>query len=173
VRSGVVLLSGTIVLSALGLGYDDTSVPSVKIRLDEPSNRHPVVAGAAVAQPKMNAGGTFILVVKARTAPNWHIYAADIPSGSSIPTTLKLKLPKGIAPKGEWTYPKPTQIPGTEGWIYEGDMTFHRVLKLSPDVAAGPIEIGCEFGYQACDPFSCRPPAKIDLQVKAEVLPAP
>jgi hypothetical protein len=27
----------------------------------------------------------------------------------------------------------------------------------------------CEFGYQACDPFSCRLPTKVDLTAKGDV----
>jgi DsbC/DsbD-like thiol-disulfide interchange protein len=120
----------------------------------------------------VRAGDTVTLVVKAKVAPTWHIFAEDAPTGGSIPTTLKLKLPEGVSPKEEWVYPSPKQSPGGDGWIYEGDLTFRRILELSKDVPSGPIEITCEFGYQACDPFTCRPPTKISLKSKAEVIPA-
>jgi DsbC/DsbD-like thiol-disulfide interchange protein len=166
------LICATIVLSLMGLGFEEPAAPAVKIALEAPSDRNPVVAGAAVAPTKVKAGETFTLVVQASTASNWHIYAADAPTGGSIPTTLKLKLPEGVSTKGEWIYPASKQHAGVDGWIYDGDLTFRRKLKVASDVPAGPIEITCEFGYQACDASSCRPPTKLRLKAKAEILPA-
>jgi DsbC/DsbD-like thiol-disulfide interchange protein len=161
-----------LVLSLMGMGFDEPAAPAVKITLETPSDRNPVVAGAAVAPARVRAGDTFTLVVEAKTASSWHIFAADAPTGGSIPTTLKLKLPEGVSSKGEWVYPAPTQNPGVDGWVYDGDVTFRRRLKVAADAAAGPIEITCEFGYQACDASSCRPPTKVRLKAKAEILPA-
>jgi DsbC/DsbD-like thiol-disulfide interchange protein len=172
VRRRVVLLSWMIGLTLLGLGFDEPRSSTVDIALDAPTSRRPVVAGAALAPAKVNAGGTVTLVVKAKVAPSWHIYAADLPTGSSIPTTLKLKLPKGVSLKGDWTYPVAAQNASDNTWVYEGELTFQHALKVAPDVPSGPIEVTCEFGYQACDPSSCRPPTKIDLKARADVLPA-
>jgi DsbC/DsbD-like thiol-disulfide interchange protein len=165
------MLGHTIGLALLALGLGDSGPPPVNIALDPPTDRHPVVAGAALVPGKVNPGGTVTLIVKSRIAPMWHIYAADAPTGGSIATTLKLKLPDGVSTKGEWNYPTPIKNPDAEGWIYQGDLTFSRTLKLSPDLAPRAIEIACEFGYQACDAFSCRPPTTIDLKLKAQILP--
>jgi DsbC/DsbD-like thiol-disulfide interchange protein len=172
VRRPLGWLTATLVVALAGMSSDEPAIPSVKINLETPSNRRPVVAGAALAPAKAVAGGTLTLVVKAEVAPTWHIYAADETSGSSIPTTLKLTLPSGVTTSGDWTYPTPAPGPTGDGWIYAGALTFRRTLKVSADAAAGPIDVTCVFGYQACDPSTCRPPAKITLKAKAEVLPA-
>ena len=136
---------------------------------DEPDSKRPVVADASLVPSKGQAGSPWTLVIRVRLAPGWHIYAADRPTGGSIPTTLKLKLPEGVQARDDWEYPGPIPDPLGQGWVYEGrELTFRRTLAVAPGVAAGPIQVGCEFGYQACDASSCRPPARINLQAKAE-----
>jgi DsbC/DsbD-like thiol-disulfide interchange protein len=155
-------------IALLGLGFDEPD-SSVKIALDQPSARKPLVAGAALSAPKVRAGETVTLVVRAKLAPTWHIYAADETSGGNIPTTLKLNLPDGVEAVGDWSYPAATRTKDVEGAIYEGDLTFRRKLRIAGDAAPGSIQVTCELGYQACDPFSCRAPDKLSLKAKAEV----
>jgi hypothetical protein len=157
-------------VALVGFAPDGSEKPKLSIPLEEPTPQKPVVAGAAIAPSKAAPGQTMILVVKAKTAATWHIYAADRPTDGAIATTLKLKLPEGIATDGEWHYPTPVPNPQGEGWVYEGDLIFYRTLKTSAGRAPGPIEVSCDFGYQACDPSSCRPPTKIALKAKAEVV---
>jgi DsbC/DsbD-like thiol-disulfide interchange protein len=159
-------------MMCFALGFGDPVPPKVSIPLDPPTDRRPVVAGAAISPAKVRAGDTVTLVVQVKTASKWHIYAADMPTEGSIPTTLKLKLPDGVQAKGKWSYPSAVQNRNGEGWVYEGDLTFRRALTLASDVPAGQIEVTCEFGYQACDPSSCKPPAKLSLKAKVEVAPA-
>lgn len=138
-----------------------------------PSARKPVVAQAVLSPATVHAGERTTLVVEARIAPGWHIYAADDSTGTSIPTTLKLKLPKGITTQGDWTYP--AALPGHEGegLFYEGTVKFRRTLKVDARTGPGPLKIDCEFGYQACDATSCRPPTKVTVKSTATVTEAP
>src|SRR5690242_9450873 len=82
------------------------------ILTDEPMPTKPVVAQAALRPAADRNGSKVELVIGVRIAPGWHIYAADGPTGSGIPTALKWKLPDGIEAVGEWQYPKTS--PGTE-----------------------------------------------------------
>ena len=172
VRQRCVLRGWALGLIALGLGFDEPTPPASVVK-EEPSARKPVVAGAAISPGKVKAGDTVTLVVQAKIAPTWHIYAADQESGSSIPTTLKLKLPKSVESKSDWSYPASIPNREGEGSIYEAQATFRRTLKVASDAPSGPIEVTCEFGYQACDPFTCRPPAKLTLKAKAVVVSSP
>jgi hypothetical protein len=47
---------------------------------------------------------------------------------------------------------------------------FRRKLRVGADEPIGPFTVACGFGYQACDPHSCRPPARAESQAKAEVV---
>jgi DsbC/DsbD-like thiol-disulfide interchange protein len=169
-RNRLAFVGIPLAFMVLGLGFEQ---PSASIVKEEPTDRQPVVAGAALRPAKIQPGGTMTIVVQVKIAPTWHIYAADADQGTSIPTTLKLKLPKGIAAKGEWSYPQATKSRDVEGSIYEGELTFRRTLNVASDVSTGPLEVACEFGYQACDPFMCRPPAKLALKAKAEIVKSP
>jgi len=111
--------------------------------------------------------------VQIKTAPRWHIYAIQGLSGTGIPTTLKLHLPSGIEAFGDWNCPPPKPGVDRQGPIYEGSVKFTRRLAISRQKVSGPINVTCELGYQACDPFSCRPPETVALNATAEIVPAP
>jgi hypothetical protein len=49
-------------------------------------------------------------------------------------------------------------------------VTFRQQLRVPAGAAPGPLEVTCEFDYQVCDPFHCRPPAKLLLKASAEVV---
>jgi hypothetical protein len=135
----------------------------------EPDAGRPVVAEAELSPSKAEAGEALNLVVRVKIAPTWHIYSAGGSGGPGIPTTLKLKLPKGVEPEGEWTHPE--SIPASDGQkIYEGSVEFRRKLRVDRDAARGTIRVTCEFGYQACDPRSCQPPTRVEVEAKSEVI---
>jgi hypothetical protein len=135
----------------------------------EPDREHPVVAEARLTPATLHPGDDLTLVVRVRTAPTWHVYAVGGSGGPGVPTTLKLTLPKGVEAQGEWEVPKPTRGPDGQA-VYEGTFEFRRTLRVSPAVATGPVAVALEVGYQACDPHSCRPPARAELKAKAEVV---
>jgi hypothetical protein len=134
----------------------------------QPDAKHPVVAAAELSPAKVHPGETFTLIIRVKTAPSWHIYAVEGSSGPSVPTTLKLKLPEHVVADGDWTYPEATRASDRQ-MIYEGEIAFRRALRVDASAASGPIEVACELGYQACDPFSCRLPTGLELKTQAEV----
>jgi hypothetical protein len=146
---------------------------STTLSIEEPDEQHPVTAGATFMPARVRPGEFLALVVQVKTAPRWHIYAGGAFSGTGMATTLKLELPEGIATAGDWTYPPPVPASDRLSHIYEGTVEFRRQLKSSPRVPLGPIRVTCELSYQACDPFSCRPPEKVALKATAEIVQAP
>jgi DsbC/DsbD-like thiol-disulfide interchange protein len=135
--------------------------------IEEPNRAKPVTVAAAVRPAKVRPGGTLVLYVQARIAPTWHIYgAAGSPSGNA-PTTLKLQVPTDMEAGGPWSYPKATE--GAEV-RYEGTVTFRRHIRVADGAAPGAHALRCEFNYQACDPFSCLPPASLVATASAEVV---
>ncbi len=135
----------------------------------EPDAEDPVVAEAGLSPARVGPGAVLDLVIRVRTAPAWHIYAAGEQHGPGIPTTLSLKLPEGVKAEGEWVYPEPER--GRDGqMIHQGTFEFRRHLRVGAGVAPGPLSVGCEFGYQTCDPHSCRPPRKVALEAGTEVV---
>jgi hypothetical protein len=137
-----------------------------------PDAEHPVVAAAELSPARVKAGDSLSVVVRVAMAPAWHIYAVGGSRGPGVPTTLELRLPEGIEAEGEWAYPEPVR--GTDGqMVHEGTVEFRRRLRAGADAAPGPIVVTCEFGYQACDPSSCRPPTRLEVGAKGEIVIAP
>ena len=135
----------------------------------EADARHPVAATAELSPSTGHPGGSLVIVIRVKLAPAWHIYDAAGSNGPGVATTLKLSLPEGIEAEGEWSYPK--SISGADHqMIYEGAPEFRRKLRVRPDAAAGPVSVTCELGYQACDPHLCRPPTKMELVARAQIV---
>ena len=130
-----------------------------------------MIASAELSPVTINPGESSVIVIRVKIAPAWHIYAAHGSNGPGVATSLELKLPEGFEVEGPWSYPKP--ILASDGqMIYQGTLEFRRKLRVRPDAAAGPVSVTCKFGYQACDPVSCRPPTKVELSAQAEILGA-
>jgi DsbC/DsbD-like thiol-disulfide interchange protein len=144
--------------------------PAAPILTEEPTPKNPFVAKAAMRPAAGSAGDTLELVIEARTAPGWHIYAAGDSPGGTIPTSLEVKLPRGVEPAGPWQYPQAKLGQEGQGGIYEGKLLFRRRLQIRENAQQGPIEIQCELTYQACDPFRCRPPETLTLSARGEVV---
>jgi hypothetical protein len=135
----------------------------------QPTAKDPVAAAAELSPSKVRPGDTLEFVVRVQTAPTWHIYAAVGSSGPGAPTRLNLRLPEGIQAEGQWSFPN--SIRGFDGQlIYEGTLEFRHKLRVAAAAAPGRKAVACEFGYQACDPRSCRPPQTAELVATAEVV---
>lgn len=145
-----------------------------EVELGEPTSYKPLVAAAAIFPMNFQTPGNATLLIRVKTAPGWHIYAADKPAGTSQPTRLDLQLPEGVEAEGDWIYPEATKSGvGSDGkFVYEGDFAFRRRLKVSEGTPRGRFNVGCEIHYQACDPFSCRPPETATVEATADVVPA-
>jgi DsbC/DsbD-like thiol-disulfide interchange protein len=136
---------------------------------DEPTAKKPVVAALELSPAKPRAGEAVTLSVRVKMADGWHINDALNPGEGAIPTTLALKLPRGVTARGEWQYPAALPNPDGQGLVYEDEVVFKRTLKLAPEVPAGSLDVVCDFGYQACNASTCRPPAKLVLRARAAV----
>ena len=159
---------------------DNTAVPTnpggddpapTKIELAEPTSSSPLTAAAGLSAAQIRRGETVTFEVRAKTAPGWHIYAADKPTGGSIPTTLKLTLPEGVTAEGEWTFPAAELDPTGDGpvYTYHGELSFRRTLRISNEAAPGMHEVVCQFGFQTCNAVLCMAPKSEDLKVSLVV----
>jgi DsbC/DsbD-like thiol-disulfide interchange protein len=137
------------------------------IVVDTPDLTRPVTAAAGLHPARAAIGESLTLAVKIQTAPTWHIYAADSTAGTGIPTILKLDLPEGVEAAGEWVWPSARQ--DGQSRIYEGFIEVRRRLKIGLRAKPGPVQVKCTLSYQACDPFSCRPPEEKTLQAAAVI----
>ncbi len=134
-----------------------------------PNANQPAVIQAELVPAKAVTGETMELILRVKMAPTWHIYAVGGSKGPGVATTLELTLPRGVEAEGEWACPEPTR--GTDNQMtYEGTVEFRRRLKITNNRSEGPIDVFCDFGYQACDPFSCRLPTKAQLKATAEIV---
>jgi DsbC/DsbD-like thiol-disulfide interchange protein len=165
-------LSEALQDSASGASTDEASENSSReIILQEPASYNPLVAGALLVPSKLPAPGMMTLLIRVKTAPGWHIYAADRPAGAAQPTRLELKLSDGVETVGDWLYPEASPGAGKGQAVYEGDFAFRRRLKVTDAAVAGQFKVECEIHYQACDPFSCRPPESLHVEVVAHFVP--
>ena len=179
-----------VVLAALAVGCDpsgarvttgrpaepstpqtEVAAPEIEIDVDEPTNEQPFAAAAAVTPAEVRPGETVTFVIRAKTAADWHIYTVDQPSGVAIQTTLDMNLPEGVTDEGEWTIPVAEPYKADEPtFVYHGDFLFHRKLRIADDAAPGPLEVKCDFGYQACTSEMCLPPTTTELTAKLEII---
>ena len=141
------------------------------IAVDTPDLARPVTAALGLQPARAARGESLTLVVKIQTAPTWHIYAADSTTGTGIPTTLKLELPEGVEAVGEWVWP-PARQDG-QSRVHEGSIEVRRRLKIGSRAKPGLVQVKCTLSYQACDPFSCRPPEEKTLQADAVIASKP
>lgn len=144
----------------------------MEVPVAAPSEAQRATWGVAIQPGSVQPGEVLTLAVKARMAPEWHVYAVNKPTDVQIPTRITLQLPAGIQELGAWEIPEPYALhPNT--FAYEGEVTFRRRLKVADDAAPELKEIGCEIGYQACSDKMCLPPKTEQLHVALEVTPGP
>ncbi|MCA9217161.1 MAG: protein-disulfide reductase DsbD N-terminal domain-containing protein [Planctomycetales bacterium] len=147
-----------------------TGVAEVDVLVDEPSGSNPVTWGIALDQPTATPGGTVQLVVRAKIADPWHIYAVEGPVGVGRPTKFELTLPTGVS-AGEWTLPDAIVESSSLGEIssYHHDVLFSVPLEIGEAAASGDQTIGCKVQFQACTNESCRPPTSTELSASLTV----
>ena len=143
------------------------------VQLADPSQNDPVVAGSAISHAAVRRGDEITFCVRIKIADGWHIYDTDLPTGFGSATKMDLKLPKQVQPVAEWTHPTPTRygINGSEQFVYLGDVTFSRRLKVESDADIGTLKISCQLAYQVCDETLCFPLKRIPLSASIEVVP--
>lgn len=140
---------------------------TIEVSTEEPTATDVVKLGSATKPGAVAAGGVVMIAVRVRVAEPWHIYAVNKPTGVSVPTKLKLKLPEGVTAVGEWDIPKPKEYED-DVFVYEKDVIFRRYVKVA-DSATGSLNIGCEVKYQPCNDQSCKPPTTGTTSVAVKV----
>lgn len=144
-----------------------TAVAEVDVPTPEPTGEKVVTIGSAVKPGSTAAGSVVTIAVRVRTMKPWHIYAINKPTGVSVPTKLKLKLPAGVTEVGEWDIPEPKKY-DEETFIYEEDVVFRKQLKIAAD-ATGLVNIACDVKYQPCNDQSCKQPTSETTSVALEI----
>lgn len=104
--------------------------------------------------------------VQFKIKKGWHIYD-DIGDGFEIPTSLQLKLPKGVTVSGDWKRPLSLELgDGSLKTVYEGKASFSRTVVV--DASAADQQIGVIVRFQACNDSVCNRPQKKTLSVRIE-----
>ncbi len=129
---------------------------------DGPAMTRPVTAELKAAPGSVRAGGTVELVLKIEVAAPAHIYAPSEPADRSVPTTIKLDLPKGVTLEKDWVFPAPVKTSDGD-LIYTGSVEARCTLKISSAVSAPTLVIKGDLRCQACTDLACWPPLPIPL----------
>ena len=114
-------------------------------------------------------GDTVMAGIQLQMDERWHTYWKN--SGDSgLPTTIGWQLPPGVT-AGEIRWPAPEKLSEKEltTYIYQGQVILLVPLKLSPDLAPGPLEIKAKVDWLECD-VQCIP-GKADVQGRLNVGP--
>ncbi|HVJ81111.1 MAG TPA: protein-disulfide reductase DsbD domain-containing protein [Planctomycetia bacterium] len=153
-----------------GLGPQFLTELSVAAEAEKTSDKKPVVLSASIDPEKAKAGAEVEIAVTAKIHDHWHIYAVDKPTGGSVPTSLKLTLPKGATSEGNWSTPEATKFGSgdEEAFGYESEAVFKKKIKLAAD-ASGKLEIAVDVKYMACNDMTCLPPKTVTVKATVEV----
>ena len=112
-------------------------------------------------------GGEARVVLDARIAPGWRLYALDSPVGRPLSVTVEA-LPDGVeaAP--------PRQAAPRAGYdeVFASDYTYFaergrvvQPLRVGADAAPGRYEVRGAVAYAVCDDTICLPPARASFRV--------
>jgi DsbC/DsbD-like thiol-disulfide interchange protein len=141
------------------------------VDVPDPTPDQPFRAAATLTPKSVPIGGEATLIVRARTAPGWHVYAAETQPPYK-PARVELKLPEMMESLGEWKLPASTpwkDALGDAHVVYEGDFEFRHELRVRADAPTGVQKITCEITYQACNDQSCLPESTLPLEVELTV----
>src|ERR1041385_6106612 len=105
-----------------------------------------LVLEADAARP----GETVLAGVHLRMDKGWHKYWRNS-GGSSIPTTIDWKLPKGVT-AGAIQWPTPQKLPDKEltTYIYENDVVLLAPLTIAPDAPSGEAKLEATVTWLEC-----------------------
>jgi thiol:disulfide interchange protein len=143
-------------------------VTDANFGLTEPSSSEPVTATMRANPSTVRAGETFEILVRARIAGSYYLYASNHLDEPFAPVALNLTLPHGVEALGDWKAPAPSRTKSGE-LIYTDSVLFRRPLKVSSNAPVGVMAIAGELHYQACTEELCWPPRTIKLSASATV----
>ncbi len=134
-----------------------------RLQVATPTYAAPVRLAAIVVPHGTDSGANATLIVKARIMAGWHIYAHVPPSQPFAQTSLRMDVPVGAAPVGEWAMPEPhSSMTAPDLLEYAGTVVFTHGLLI--DEANAGDEVIVDIGFQACDMMGCLPPQTVTLR---------
>jgi hypothetical protein len=153
----------------LGL-IGNAATVTADIPVAEPSAHDPVTVALATDPAQVKPGGIFQVLLRARVADGYHIYAATPRSKTFTGTSISLKLPDGVESVSNWS--TPAAISASDGeLIFTNSVTFSRSLKVNAEAASGPLSFTGELRFQACNDQLCWPPKTIPFSATLTVQP--
>jgi hypothetical protein len=105
------------------------------------------------------------LVVRARIAEGWHLYARVGPGSAYRATSLAAELPAGLVADGDWLRPPARPYAGQPATaVFEGAVRFR--LPLTRAGALDTADLGAvSISYQVCDAQRCLAPTTVRVPV--------
>ncbi len=133
----------------------------------EPNEKRRLTGSMKAIPLNREAGGAFALVIRLRLLDGHHVYPMGDPDENPAATTLKLDLPEGFEPKGDWVASDAVKKAGTP--VYRDEVVFGRAIQLPKGAVAVGKTLECRIGYQICNDSVCWPPAELPLETILEI----
>jgi len=134
----------------------------------------PDVHVTLVAPPQLAAGTRTTVVVEMTLGGGWHVNSHAPAEKFLIPTDVNLTTTQGSL--SEIRYPRHVEkrfaFADTAMLVYEGTVRFEADLTL-PAGANGDMVVAGTVAFQACNERQCFAPAKLPVDAKVLVVPAP
>lgn len=152
----------------------DFDLPPMQLTYaNEPTDDEPVSLAFDLDRDEAAAGEFVTLMVGAKIAEGWHIYAVEGPTGVARPTRLSTQPPMELISASDWKLPKPKMKASTEGMtaVHMEEVVFAKQFVVASDAATGPITLPVEIQYQVCKSIRCLPPNTITIEVPLTITP--
>ncbi len=132
------------------------------------SSQNPVTWSAKVEPMALRGGEGGRIVLSAKIAAPWYIYAPSTPPGGPNPTTITLAPSKFVASKGKISQPKP-KAHFDEGFQMQTE-TFAKNVAFGIPItvktgASGAQKLVVSVRFQACNARLCLPPKTVLVPV--------
>ncbi len=116
-----------------------------------------------VEAERVQPGTRFLAELKANLEEGWYLYSPTTPPGGPIPTVIALEENAAVS-RWELYQQKPVtkfdENFNIDTEKYDKEAVFVLAVTLSPDVAAGPLELTARVRYQMCTDKLCLPPVR-------------
>jgi thiol:disulfide interchange protein DsbD len=149
-------------------------------KTDPAQNQNPIDISVKIDQSQLKPGQTAKLMITAKLAPGWHLYALTQPAP---PRAAKVAIDESGPFKlaGPVRQPKPKiykdpnfSEPGKPfmSQAFENEVTFTAPIKVASDAQAGAQKLIAKFSYQVCDDQTCLRPTTKTLEIDTTIVAA-